>query len=309
MISRSGTDPQTILKGQRVTNAEKQTVAERIRTSFESLTHSERLLANSMLDNYPVSCLSSITAVASAAQVSTPTVVRMAKKLGFKGFPDFQAAIHNEIEEQISSPVAKFKRWNKAGSDTHILNRFADKAIENLNQSLAQIDPDEFDKVSEMISSDKHSLHIVGGRITSSLADYFFNHLQVIRSNVYRLGANPSRWPHYLLNMGENDILIAFDVRRYEHNLLTLAKIAHSRGVKIILFTDQWGSPAGQYAQHVFNLRIEAPSAWDSSVACLMVLEALLASIQTETWETTEARMNELETLFDETKLFKKFSG
>ncbi len=290
-----------------MTNEVKQTVAERIRTSFESLTRTERLLANSMLDNYPISCLSSITSVAATAGVSTPTVVRMAKKLGFKGFPDFQTTIHNEIEEQISNPIAKYNRWNQAGSDTHILNRFADKVIENLDQSLNQINPDEFDEVTKTLSSNEHSLHIVGGRITSSLADYFFNHLQVIRSNVYRLGANPSRWPHYLLNMGEGDILVAFDVRRYEHNLLTFAKIAQSRGVRVILFTDQWGSPAAQYAEHVFNLRIEAPSAWDSSVVCLFVLEALLASIQTETWNETEDRMNELEALFDETNLFKKF--
>jgi len=211
------------------------------------------------------------------------------------------------LNEQICNPIAKYNRWSSSASDTHILNRFADKVIENLDQSINQINPDMFDEVTKTLASDDHSLHIVGGRITSSLADYFFNHLQVIRKNVYRLGANPSRWPHYLLNMGEGDILVVFDVRRYEHNLLTFTKIAQSRGVRVILFTDQWGSPAAQYAEHIFNLRIEAPSAWDSSIVTLFVLESLLASIQTEMWDETKDRMNELENLFDETKLFKKF--
>ena len=58
------------------------TVAERIRHQFEGLTRAERQLANAMLENYPVSALGSITAVAEASDVSTPTVARMARKLG-----------------------------------------------------------------------------------------------------------------------------------------------------------------------------------------------------------------------------------
>jgi DNA-binding MurR/RpiR family transcriptional regulator len=289
-----------------VTDKLQQTLAERIRTSFDDLTPTERKLANSMLENYPVSCLSSITQVAASADVSSPTVVRMVKKLGFTGFPDFQATLHNELEEQITNPIAKFNRWSKDASDTHILNRFADAVIKNLDQSLKQIDPNHFDEVVKILSTEEHTLHIVGGRITSSLADYFFNHMQMIRRGVFRLGANPSRWPHYLLNMEEGDFLVAFDVRRYEENLLTFCKIAKSRGVRVILLTDQWGSPAAKYSEHVFNLRIEAPSAWDSSVVSLFVLEALISAIQTEMWDSTKDRMKDLENLFDETKLFKK---
>lgn len=284
-----------------------QTLAERIRTSFDDLTPTERKLANSMLQNYPVSCLSSITGVAAAAEVSTPTVVRMVKKLGFAGFPDFQNTLHSELEEQITNPIAKFNRWSENASDTHILNRFTETVIKNLDQSLKQIDPNHFDEVVKTLSSEEHTLHIVGGRITSSLADYFFNHMQMIRKGVFRLGANPSRWPHYLLNMGEGDLLVAFDVRRYEENLLTFCKIAKSRGVRVILLTDQWGSPAAKYSEHVFNLRIEAPSAWDSSVVPLFILEAIISAVQTEMWDETKDRMKDLEALFDETKLFKKF--
>jgi DNA-binding MurR/RpiR family transcriptional regulator len=37
--------------------------------------------------------LQSITKLADAAEVSTPTVIRLARKLGFDGFPDLQSAI------------------------------------------------------------------------------------------------------------------------------------------------------------------------------------------------------------------------
>ena len=59
------------------------TVSDTITAGYESMTRAEKQLANSLLDNYPVSGLGSITTVAEAAGVSTPTVVRMVQKLGF----------------------------------------------------------------------------------------------------------------------------------------------------------------------------------------------------------------------------------
>jgi len=284
-------------------------VAESIRENFEGLTPTERRFANAILENYPVSCLGSITAIAEAADVSTPTVLRMVKKLGFKGFPDFQTAVRAELEEKISNPIAKYTRWSESASDEHILNKFADATMENLKQSLMQIDPVMFDEVVAKLADENTSLHIVGGRITRSLADYFFTHMQVARRRVIRVASNSNTWPHYILNMQKGDMLIAFDVRRYEHNIINLTKIARDRGVRIVLFTDQWRSPASKNAQYVFNLRTGAPSPWDSSTVTLFVLESLIAAVQAETWSRTKERMNDLENLFDETKLFKKFNS
>lgn len=292
-----------------MTKTSSKSVVELVRENFEGLTQTERRLANVLLENYPLSCLGSITATAEMAQVSTPTVLRMVKKIGFKGFPDFQTAVRGELEEKITSPIAKFNRWSESASNEHVLNKFADSVMDNLKQSLMQIDPSMFDEVVDVLTDQNRTLHVVGGRITRALSDYFFTHMQVARTNVTSVASNSNTWPHYVLNMHKGDILVAFDVRRYEHNILNLTRLARERGVKVVLFTDQWGSPAAKNAQYVFNLRIEVPSAWDSSVVTLFVLEALIAAVQAKTWEETKVRMAELERLFDETKLFKKFNS
>jgi DNA-binding MurR/RpiR family transcriptional regulator len=283
------------------------TVAERIHGRFDSLTRAERQLANAILENYPVSGLGSITALAEASGVSTPTVVRMAKKLGFGGFPDLQAALRAELEAILSDPIAKHDRWAADAPDTHILNRFADAAMENLRQTLRQLDPGDFDAVATLLSDRKRGVHVVGGRITRSLADYFFTHMQVIRRGMTLIAPNANTWPHYVLNMAKGDVLVAFDIRRYERDILKLAEMASARGVILVLFTDQWGSPAARHAAHAFNCRIEAPSAWDSSVVTLFIVEALTAAVQTATWKETKQRMNTLEDLFDQTRMFRKF--
>lgn len=282
------------------------TVAEQMRAGFEGLTRAERQLANAMLANYPVLGLDSITAVAQASGVSTPTVVRMAKKLGFAGFPEMQAALRSELEATISNPIARHDRWAPV-PDTHILNRFADQVMENLRQTLGQLSPETFNAVVSLLADPKRGIHIVGGRISRSLADYLFTHMQVIRAGVRQIAPNSNTWPHYVLDMKEGDVLVVFDVRRYEQELSRLAEMARSKGTIVVLFTDQWGSPIVKQATHSFHARIEAPSAWDSSVVTLFVVEAVIAAVQDAGWDTTRERVKALEDLFDQTRMFRKF--
>jgi len=286
-------------------NASK-TVSDVINARFDTLTRAEKQLAKSLLDNYPVSGLGSITTVAENARVSTPTVARMVQKLGYKGYPDFQSHLHQEVEATISNPLTKHDRWASNAPGTHILNRFADAIMGNLRQTLSDIDAATFDSVAALLSERKRGLYFVGGRITGALAEYFFTHMQVIRPNTTLLSSNSGTWPQYVLNMNPGDLLVIFDIRRYEQEMVNLAAVARRRGAEIIVFTDQWASPAVKYAKYIFRVQIEAPSAWDSSVVTLFIVEALIEAVQSSTWDETSERMKTLEGLFEQTKLFRK---
>ncbi len=284
-----------------------QFVSQRIQDCFDRLTRAERQLANTILDNYPVSGLGSITALAEASGVSTPTVARMARKLGFGGFPEFQAQLRSELQATVSNPMARREVWAQNAPDTHILNRFADTVVENLHHTLNQQSPEEFDAVVDLLCQPERAIHLLGGRITQSLAKYMFTHLQMMRSKVSLIEPNSSSWTHYIINMNKGDVFIIFDVRRYERDLQRIAEMAAERGVIIVLFTDQWGSPLGKHSQHRFNARIEVPSAWDSATVMLFLIEAVIAGVQDKTWDETTDRMEKLEVLFEHTKLFRKF--
>ncbi|MGF9691746.1 MurR/RpiR family transcriptional regulator [Rhizobium sp. 0TCS1.26] len=282
------------------------TVLEVIRLNYDGLTPAERKLADSLLDNYPVSGLGSITATAENAGVSTPTVARMVQKLGYKGYPEFQSHLHQELEATISNPIAKHDRWAAGAPTAHILNRFAEAITANLRDTLSSLDVKTFDGAADLLRDEKRSLYFVGGRITGALAEYFFTHMQVIRPKTTLISTNRSSWPQYLLNMSAGDVLVIFDIRRYEQELATLAEAAAANGVIIILFTDVWSSPVARHAPHVFKIRIEAPSAWDSSVVTLFTVEALIEAVQAATWEKTRKRMDSLEKLFERSRLFRR---
>lgn len=281
------------------------TVRQLIRSCYHDLTQSERKFANALVENYPNAGLATITAAAEGAGVSAPVVARMVQKLGFKGYPQFHAALLGELQASVSGPTARRAVWTAQAPDSHMLNRFAGTVTQNLAQTFANIDTAQFDAAANVLAGEGQ-LFIVGGRITRSLAEYAFTHFQAIRPRVTHLTSSPATWPHYVLDMVADDALLIFDIRRYEDNLLRLAEIASDRGVRVILITDQWASPVSGRAEATFHCWGEIPSAWDSSIALLSLTEALISATQEERWPEASDRFDRLDTLFEMTSLFGK---
>ncbi len=284
----------------------KQIIAELIRRSFDEFKPAELKIASHLLDNYPMAGLVSITALSAACEVSTPTVMRTLKRIGYSSFVSFQKDLKSELSETLSDPIAKHDQWATGTPKEHILNQAAESVVANLKDTMNHISYDTFDQVADLLSDQDRALHLAGGRITRSFSDYLCTHLEVIRKGCYKLSESVGVWPHHLLNMEPGAILIIFDIRRYEVDLLNLARLARKKGVLVVLFTDQWLSPIAEYASHSFPVRIEAPSGWDSGVATLFVIEALITAVERKLWPVASKRMNELEQTFDFTGRFKQ---
>ncbi|WP_171231176.1 MurR/RpiR family transcriptional regulator [Ruegeria sp. HKCCA4812] len=280
-------------------------VKQRIQDELDDLTRSERQLASVLLQDYPMAGLQSITKLAAAAQVSTPTVIRMARKLGFDGFPDLQDALREEVAAQIKKPISKRDAWVVDDEAEHPTTRFAQAVWTNMRHTLERLDKEMFDAVARLLAETERHLYVVGGRITRSNADYLFNHMQIIRPNVTMLGNSANVWPQYLLDMDESSVLVIFDIRRYEAHLEKLAQVASGRGVTVVLFTDQWGSPIGKTANYSFHALVEAPSSWDSTIALQLISETLIAEVQEARWEQSKERIEELERFFSSTRIFR----
>ncbi|MXQ06446.1 SIS domain-containing protein [Alphaproteobacteria bacterium GH1-50] len=270
------------------------------------LTPAERQVSDVLLRDYPVAGLTSITRLAEAAGVSTPTVIRLARKLGYGGFPDLQAALRDEASAQIRTPILKRDGWPENRSDSPAFQDFAQAVFANLEGTIDRLDPASFDRIAACLADPARHVVLSGGRITRSNADYLFNHLQIIRPGVTLLSPSANVWPQYLLDMGPETVLVIFDIRRYERDLFRLAEIAKAQKAEIVLFTDQWGSPVTKLSDHVVNALIEVPSSWDSTLAINLIAEALIAEVQTRRWEDAKTRIERLEDMFKTTKLFRK---
>lgn len=283
-----------------------QTIEQKIKAQFETLTPAERRLASHIARHYPVAILGSVTQLARDAEVSSPTVVRLAQKLGYRGYPDLQAAARAEVEERLISPIAKHDRWAESAPDAHVLNRFADAVLGNLQATLAQVDRAEFDAIAALFADPGRKVYAMGGRITHAIADYFVTHMRVIRRDVSLISDMSNAWPPALIDMAPGDVLLAFDIRRYENTVLSVVEMAADQGAEVVVITDQWVSPAAQHARHRLSAHVEVPSAWDSTVAIQVLVETLMAAVQDLTWQETQARMKRLEDLYARARFFRR---
>ncbi|MGJ8584732.1 MAG: hypothetical protein ACSHXD_11605 [Marinosulfonomonas sp.] len=53
---------------------------------------------------------------------------------------------------------------------------------------------------------------------------------------------------------------------------------------------------------------MEAPSSWDSTVAMMMIIEAIIADVQDQRWDDSKDRIEELESMFGKNRLFRNFN-
>ncbi|MEJ8563590.1 MurR/RpiR family transcriptional regulator [Yoonia sp. GPGPB17] len=248
--------------------------------------------------------LQSITKLANAAEVSTPTIIRLARKLGYDGYPDLHGAVRLELAERIKQPLAKLKAQPEHPKDDHIVNQFAHVVVENVNNTINQIDFPLFDQAAELLAEPSRRVQLIGGRITWPIAHYFANHLHIIRPNVTLLNPSQNAWPQSVLDMDESSVLIIFDIRRYEKKIARLTRLAQKRKAKIMLFTDQWGSPIENDADICFRAPVQAPSSWDSMVALNFLVESMVAQIQRSAPDQTGKRIAEMESLIGDSGIF-----
>jgi DNA-binding MurR/RpiR family transcriptional regulator len=278
----------------------------RLRAALPELTRAERQLAAHMLNSYPVAVLGSIGSVARGAGVSAPTVGRLVQKLGFAGYGEFQAQLREEVGERLASPLAKHEKWAHTAADAHVLDAFAARVMEDLTATLGQIDRQGFDAVVGLLGDRDRRVTLIGGRLTQAIATYFHTGLRIMRDDVTLLTAVASTWPPVLVDMRPGDVLVAFDIRRYEPPVQQFVELARARKAEVVLITDRWVSPAAAHASHLMPCHIEAPSAWDTLTAPLMLVEALLTAIQRRDRPAMKDRLEALEAIYSSARIFRR---
>lgn len=278
------------------------TVMERLRDGLAAFPATERRIAHRILADYPVAGLQSASDLARDVGVSAPSVLRMVARMGFASYPDFQRVMREELTAQLSSPLSKSPAATRRQTGTTVaprLQKFVTVLEGNLHETFTHLPTAEFDQVVRLLADRRLRLHLIGGRFTDALARYLSAQLRIIRPGVNHLEDQEDNWYDQVLDMGKRDVLLVFDIRRYQPSLLRLAEAAAKRQARLVLVTDQWLSPISRLAAHVLPARVAVPSVWDSSVALMAIVEALLAEATQLDWEYGQKRMRELEAVRD----------
>jgi DNA-binding MurR/RpiR family transcriptional regulator len=277
------------------------TIAEAIRHRYGELTTTERKPAHTLLANYPFAGLETVAKFAERAGVSGPTILRLVAKLGYSGYAGFQRELRDELQAQVQSPLTKRpdSAGEAAGRQPNFLESFGEAVSDNIRQTLDSVHQSEFDAVVELLVDEKRPLYLLGGRFTSAVANYFYQHLHTLRPNVQLISGHESSWRNYLLDTGRRHVLVVFDIRRYQHDVIRFAEESARRGATVVLFTDQWLSPVSGVARHMLTARVTVPSSWDSMIGMFLIVEAMIARISEKMWPSVKSRVEELDMMLN----------
>jgi DNA-binding MurR/RpiR family transcriptional regulator len=269
---------------------------EDIRDRLDEFTATEKKAAHALMGNYPMQGLGTVAQFAEAAGVSSPTILRFVGRLGFPGFAEFQRKLRSELESQLNSPLARSANMDgDPVGDPHV-----SQLLDNVRETFAHLPKGELSGLIKLLSDERKTVHLIGGRFTDGLARYMAAHLRIVRPNVNHVAGQQGNWLDQLIGIGSKDVVVVFDIRRYQAEIIQFAEAAARQGATVALITDSWMSPVGRIASFVLPARVAVPSPWDSSLALMAIAEVLIAGVTRENQQRAQERMRALEKLRNE---------
>ncbi len=246
-----------------------------------ALTPSEEKIVQVLLADYPTAGLGTATGLAKRAGVSDPTVVRLAMKLGFHGYPDFQSKLLAEVEARLHSPLLMLETKLHGGlaEEDGATNTYLRSVIGCLEKAMVTTPAATYERAAKLVTDPKAPLTLLGGRFSRHLAGMLAGYLTQLRVDVRDLGSLSPPTFDLLIDMDRRDVLVVFDYRRYQNDVVEFARQAAARGTRIILFTDPFLSPIADIAEVTITSPLEAASPYDTLAPALAQMEAFVAHI------------------------------
>jgi DNA-binding MurR/RpiR family transcriptional regulator len=273
------------------------TIWQLVRAQATALTAAERRVARALLAAYPIAGLETVTELANRAGVSGPTVTRFVSRLGFAGYREFQRTLRREVQARMSSPLVRYDRAPGAEDVEGILSATLGDFMRLLPETFAGIPRAEFDAVVDLLADERRRVLLVGGRLSHVAAAYLFSRLHQLRAGCRLVDRAIPPLVDELMELSKRDVLVVFDYRRYQTDVVAFAHGAAERGATVVLLTDPWLSPIAEVSARVLTSVGQTSSPFDSLVGSVAVVEALVAALLARHGDAARVRMGQLDVL------------
>lgn len=243
---------------------------------YESMTDVEKKIYHYIMDNTLAVSLKPISQVASDLSISKTSLMRFAKGLGFQGYSQFKKTLQEE-EILESSPAERMKKLYKSDY-MNSAQKTKNQEIENIENTLIQIDDIKFNELIKLIMSNK-TIYTLGWKIASYLADMLTFRLRHLGFNCSTIKRNVIDFDEQIMHIKKDDILIAFDFYKYSKAAERAIKIANERNAKIIVITDNLSCPLSKYSELVFFCCAKTDLLINSTVGPIFFINLVISEI------------------------------
>ncbi|MGY8677957.1 MurR/RpiR family transcriptional regulator [Bradyrhizobium sp. UFLA05-153] len=233
-----------------------------------------------------LSAVRSISELADQFGINPSTLTRLAKRLGFEGFSDFQAvfrkAIANEQQYFYSRQAGRLMATPSVGNaEVEAFAQLARETAANVDGFLGQLDGAALQGAVRLLASARR-IRVHGVRQFHSLASFLTYCLGMVRSDVALLDAPRLGVAEALSQLDPGDVVIVASCAPYTRSVAEVGRVAASNGQTVIAITDSRSSPLVPPAKHAFFIP-HASSFYSNSMGAYVVFcEALLNLVARE---------------------------
>ncbi len=281
---------------------------DRLRARREDMTAREREIAAHLEGGYPHAGLESATAVGERLKVSAATVVRFIAKLGYSGYADFQREMRDEVQARLASPLQRLESPAPDGvrpsGATDVVGRTFETALAAVTRTYGSADRRMIETVSELLLGCKGRIWIVGEKKARAVALYFYAQLNLCLGEVNLVSTDGAFEADRLLEIGPDDVVIAFDLRRYVEATLKVAGWALQRGAALVVFADSSGSPLYGRTPYRLIAATNSAGAFDSYVGLMFLVDAVTNVVTLADPDRTRERLKRGEEAWSHFEVF-----
>lgn len=279
-----------------------QAVLARIRSVQSSLSHSEVAVATFVLATPADAIRLGIKVVAERAGVSTATVLRFCRTLGFAGYKDFKIALALETGR---SPVVLSEEVRADDTPMQIARKVLRADMQAIAHTLELLDEAALNKAVRALHAARR-IEIYGvGSSGPIAADAYYRFLRIGLRVAVVTDSHMQAVSAALLEPGDVALVISHTGRTKE--TLETARKARERGATVIALTSFLRAPIREVANIVLvtataetAFRVEAMA---SRIAHLSVIDVLYVALATRSLETALANLERTNAIIEERRV------
>lgn len=273
-----------------------------IANKFNELSKSHRKVAEYILNNPTVLPFYTVEKLAKEVGVSDATVVRFAVTMGYKGYPDFQYHIQQQLQKKLTTTERLKRNQLKGNTTEELIKKYLTEDIKSIQQIIKDIDIAVFEQTIEKLLN-ANRIYIISSRSAGAPGMFLYYYLDMLLGNV-TLVEDLEKHGEKLLHLNQDDVAVSISSVRYTRNTVELFKYASEQNATSIAITDSLTSPLVPYADLVLYTRNEFPSFFESFVSTLSLINLILAFIGKHKEADNTKRLEDLEDLWAKLKVF-----
>lgn len=271
-------------------------ILEQIKSSMDIMTKSEQKIAMHCIGNLKDFAFYSLDTLADKITISTASVIRFCRKLGFKGFKEFQDAVREDFRYQPDLPD-KFSRTAKLNVFDNLLERVIESDVSCLYRTFDEL---KFERISDAVDriSGAKRVFTFGMRESYAMAHYAYTRFLTVRNDVYILNAGYNGEVEPLLSLTKDNVCVVFLFHRYTAQALEILSALKKQGVDVILITSPPCDKVEVFASVLLPCYVDAGNIKNTSIAPVCITDYLCNAVAIKNGEASLEYMKKSEELF-----------